>query len=306
VFGSAAAASALARLTTEQARWALSYAAQQAAGITSWRRAAEHVEKAFVFAAMPARNGVMSAEMVAAGFTGVNDVFTGAQNFFLTFGAEPKPELLVEALGERFEIANTTIKKWSVGSPAQSVLDGVAILMNEHRLDHKTIATISIRMAPLELDTVDNRAMPDISLQHLVSVLLIDGDLTFASSHDEERMHDPAVAAFKRKLTLVPDPQIERQRAQVTITTADGRTLTHRATAVHGTPENPMNQADVTHKALGLMAPMLGEARAHELIDAIWDIEKLADVRDLRPLLGRAATSQSVVPAKAGTHDHRG
>ena len=288
VFGAAAGAAALVRLTPEQAGWALSYAAQQAAGITSWRRSVEHVEKAFVFAAMPARHGVEAAAMVASGFTGVNDVFTGAQNFFITFGREPRPELLVDALGERFEVMGTTIKKWTVGSPAQSVLDAVQTLMNAHRFDHRDIADIPIRMFPLEINTVDDRAMPDISLQHLVAVLLIDRDLTFASSHDEERMHDPAVLALKRKITLLSDPGVERQRALVTIGLADRRSFSHRATAVHGTPDNPMSAQDVTHKALGLMTPILGEAGARGLVDAIWTIDKIADVRALRRLWGTA------------------
>jgi 2-methylcitrate dehydratase PrpD len=288
VFGSAAAASALSGLNAEQSGWALSYAAQQAAGVTSWRRSVEHVEKAFVFAAMPARNGVTAATVVASGFTGVNDVLTGAQNFFIAFGQEPQPELMIEALGERYEILHTTIKKWTVGSPAQSVLDAVHKLMREHRIDHRQIAEIPIRMAPIEIDTVDDRAMPDISVQHLVSVLLIDGDLGFASSHDDARMHDPAVRALKRKITLLPDPDVERQRALVTVVLADGRSFAHRATAVHGTPDNPMSMAEVRHKAAGLMLPVLGDAITRELIDALGNIEQIDDVRALRRLL-RAA-----------------
>lgn len=286
VFGSAAAAAALAALPAEQVRWTLSYAAQQAAGITSWRRAIEHVEKAFVFAGMPARHGVESAVLVASGFTGVNDVFTGAQNFFITFGQDPKPDLLVDELGERFEIMRTTIKKWSVGSPAQSVLDAVQVLMQANQFSHGDIAEIAIRMFPLEIDTVDDRAMPDISLQHLVAVLLIDGDLTFASSHDEQRMHDPVVLDIKRRITLVPDPGVERQRALVTIGLADGRRLSHRATAVHGTPDNPMNAEEVTRKARGLMAPVIGEATTRTLIDKLWAVDRIADMRELRQLLG--------------------
>jgi 2-methylcitrate dehydratase PrpD len=291
VFGSAAAASALARLTPEQTGWALSYAAQQAAGITSWRRAVEHVEKAFVFAALPARSGVNAAIMVAAGFTGVNDVFTGAQNFFISFGQEPKPELLVDELGERFEILNTTIKKWSVGSPVQSVLDATQMLMSTHQIEHGRIADVLIRMAPIEIDTVDNRAMPDINLQHLVSVLLVDGNLTFASSHDEARMHDPAVLALKGKIKLQPDPDVERQRALVTVTTVDKRSYAHRATAVRGTPDNPMSDDEINAKAMDLMESVLGRARTRELIDLIWTIDEVADVRVLRRLLGPADTA---------------
>jgi 2-methylcitrate dehydratase PrpD len=285
VFGSTATASAIAGLSAEKVGWALSYAAQQAAGVTSWRRATEHVEKAFVFAGMPARSGVEAAAMVAAGFTGVNDVFTGAQNFFITFGQESRPELLIEGLGERYEICQTTIKKWTVGSPAQSVLDGVQTLVNAYGIDHQDIAEIVIRMAPLELETVDDRAMPDISLQHLVALLLLDGDLTFDSSHDEARMQDPAVIALKRKITPVADPAREARRAHVTITMRDGKSMSHQAQHVHGTPENPMTNDEVSRKALGLMTPVLGPAKVQELIDALWAIERVGDVRDLRRLL---------------------
>jgi 2-methylcitrate dehydratase PrpD len=288
LFGSTAAASALARLSPEQVGWALSYAGQQAAGMTSWRRAVDHVEKAFVFAGMPARNGVEAAAMVGAGFTGVNDVFVGAQNFFITFGQDPNPELLVEGLGERYEILDTTIKKWTVGSPIQSVLDAVNILMREGNIAHGQVSGIVIQMTPAEIDTVDGRAMPDISLQHLVSLLLIDGDLTFDSSHDHARMRDPAVMALKQKITLVPDSSRERRRAHVSITTSNGRKFSHQAGPVHGSPENPMSREDVTRKALGLLVPVLGQTAAQELADVLWNVEKLENVRELRRYLRSA------------------
>ena len=98
-----------------------------------------------------------------------------------------------------------------------------------HAVDPQTISELAIRMTPLELETVDDRAMPDISLQHLVSLLLLDGDLTFDSSHDDGRMHDPAVVALKQKITLVPDPTREIRRAHVTMTMRDGTTIAHQA-----------------------------------------------------------------------------
>jgi 2-methylcitrate dehydratase PrpD len=288
VFGATAAASALSDFSPQQVGWALSYAAQQAAGITSWRRAVDHVEKAFVFAGMPARNGVEAAAMVAAGFKGVNDVFSGAQNFFITFGQNPNPELLVDGLGERYEILETTIKKWTVGSPAQSVLDAVSLLVRQNSIQCGDISEIAVRMTPAEVDTVDNRAMPDISLQHLVSLLLIDGDLTFDSSHDHERMRDPKVIDLKQKVILVPDPSRERRRAHVTITTSKGRSSSHQAGPVHGSPENPITREDVTRKALGLFTPVLGQTAAQELTNVLWSVEKLKNIRELRRYLRSA------------------
>ena len=89
LFGAAAAAGALAGLDVPRSRWLLSYAAQQAAGITSWARDEEHIEKAFHFGAMPASRGVLAASLVAFGFSGVDDVFSGPRNFFEAFSAGP-------------------------------------------------------------------------------------------------------------------------------------------------------------------------------------------------------------------------
>src|SRR5437660_8340917 len=116
-FGAAAAAGALASLDERGVRHLLSYAAQQASGISCWMRDGEHIEKAFDFGGMPARNGVAAAAMVAHGFTGVEDVFSGERNFFVAYGSRPDPTVLAGGLGATYEILNTDTKRWSVGCP---------------------------------------------------------------------------------------------------------------------------------------------------------------------------------------------
>src|SRR5579863_6380350 len=95
-FGSAAAAACAASLNARQMRWLLSYTAQQASGLASWQRDTDHIEKAFDFAGMPARNGVTAALLVEAGGTGVDDVFSGTDNFFQAFVPKNDSRLLIE------------------------------------------------------------------------------------------------------------------------------------------------------------------------------------------------------------------
>ena len=71
--------------------------------------------EAFVFAGMPARNGVTSAFLVKSGWNGVEDIFSGADNFFAAYAPKAQPARLIEKLGERYEITQTDIKKWTVG-----------------------------------------------------------------------------------------------------------------------------------------------------------------------------------------------
>src|SRR5215475_8896512 len=81
-FGAAAAAASLLGLDARRVRHVLSYAAQQASGVPYWHRDTEHVEKAFDFGGMGARNGVAGALMVDAGFSGIDDAFSGRNHFF--------------------------------------------------------------------------------------------------------------------------------------------------------------------------------------------------------------------------------
>jgi hypothetical protein len=67
--------------------------------------------------------------------------------------------------------------------------------------------------------------------------------------------------------------------------TRDGGELSHRTPAVRGTPDNPMERQEVEDKAFDLLAAPLGEGKARDLIDRIWNIEQVANVRDLRTLL---------------------
>ena len=289
MFGAAAAAGALAGLRQRQVRYLLSFTAQQASGISCWMRDIEHVEKAFDFGGMPARNGVAAATMVAHGFTGVDDVFEGERNFFVAYGRKPDPALLTRGLGAVYEIMNTNIKRWSVGSPIQAPLDSLLTLIRKYQIKADDVDALVVRVAHQGANTVDNRAMPDVCMQHMCAVMLIDGKVTFASAHDQKRMRDRKVLALRERIQLRGDDALSAampsRQAMVEITLRGGRALSYHTKAVRGSMENPMNRAEVTEKCHDLMAPVIGKLRAGELCDVVWSLEKVRDIRSLRPLL---------------------
>src|SRR5262245_58213250 len=294
-FGAAAAAGALAGVNTDRARWLLSYAAQQCSGVSCWMRDEEHIEKSFDFGGMPARNGVVAAAMVASGCTGVEDVFSGERNFFVAYdethriGKSPAPERLVEGLGTTFEIMNTNIKRWSVGSPIQAPLDSLLDLIREHGIRADDVEKLTVRVARQGANTTDNRTMPDICMQHMCAVMLLDGIVTFISSHDEKRMKNLRVLALRQRITLIGDEELTRalpsRQGIVELRLKDGSSMMHHTKAVRGTAQNPMTRAEVDEKAFHLMAPILGKPRARRLCDAVWALERVSSMRKLRPLL---------------------
>jgi len=288
-FCASAAAASIIGLDAQQMRWVLDYAAQQASGITAWRRDVDHIEKAFVFGGMPARNGVTAALVVSSGWTGLDDIFMGPGNFFAAYAPDADRGELTDGLGERFEVARTDIKKWTVGSPIQGVLDCIELIRSDHAFTSDRVARVTVHLAPTVAEVVDNREIANISLQHMVAVMLLDGTVSFHAAHDTARMHDPAALRERAKVTLVHDRDLDAflpvRVAVVEIELTDGTVLRERVEAVRGTPRNPMSRAEVVAKSRDLIEPVLGADKSARLIESIYAIEDITDIRQLRPLL---------------------
>ena len=286
MFGAAAAAGALAGLDADRVRHLLSYTAQQASGLSNYARDTEHVEKAFIFGGMPARNGAAAATMVASGMTGIDDSFAGDRNFFFAFGPNSNPEELTRGLGEVYEITNTNIKRWSVGSPIQAPLDSLSELIKTHKLKATDVEKAVIRVSHRGASTVDNREMPDICMQHMVAVMLLDGTATFQAAHDEKRMRDPKVLEVRRRVELFGDDELQRamrsRQGIVELTLRDGHASAPHNQAVRGTAEIRGPTGGVDREGLPLLAGVLGKSAHGGLMDAVWGIERVRNVRTLR------------------------
>ena len=292
LFGAAAAASCAASLNAQQMRWMLGYTAHQSSGLGAWNRDTEHVQKAFHFGGMTARSGVTSALLVQAGWTGVDDILSGKDNFFAAYNPHADPAGLIDKLGERYEVTRTNIKKWPVGSPIQAALDAIEILRKQRAFEAAQVQQVTVQLATDEAAIVNNREIPDICLQHMVAVMLLDKTVSFVSAHDQARLKDPATLRERAKVQLIPDQELERlmplRVAIVNVTLADGSHLTQRVDNVRGTPENPMTSYEIVTKASDLMTPILGAAKSSKLIQTVFGLEAVSDVRQLRPLLQRS------------------
>jgi 2-methylcitrate dehydratase PrpD len=291
-FGAAAAAGCAAGLNAQQMRWLLDYSAQQSSGIAAWQRDTEHTEKAFVFAGMPARNGVTGALLVQIGATGVDDILSGTDNYLEAYVPKANPATLIDKLGERYEITRTTIKRWTVGGPIQAALDALEALLKRRPFGADQVKQLIVKLGPRMGTVVDNREMPDICVQHMLAVMLIDKTASFGAAHDKPRMKDPAVLKQRAKIQLALDPaiepNIEARQAIIEVTLTDGTHLTEHVKAVRGTPENPMTGDEVIAKARDLITPVLGASTGAKLIERVLDLENVKNVRELRPLLQRA------------------
>jgi len=295
VFAAGAAAGCAASLNKQQMRFLLDYTAQQTSGIGAWARDAEHMEKAFLFAGKPAAGAVTASILIHSGWTGVDDIFSGSDNFFDAYAPRENGQLkadpaqLVEKLGERYEITRTNIKKWTVGSPIQAPLDALVGFQQKRAFNADDVQKVVVRVASDEANTVSNRDIPDICMEHMVAIMLLDKTVTFSSAHDKARMKDPAVLKQRTKVQVLADPRIDarrpRREAIVELTLKDGTQLTDWIRDVRGTAENPMTRQEVVDKARDLITPVLGAAPCLALISKVLLLESLRNIRELRPVL---------------------
>jgi 2-methylcitrate dehydratase PrpD len=232
---------------------------------------------------------VTAALLVQAGGTAVDDIFSGADNFFQGFVPLNNPEMVIDKLGERYEVTRTNVKKWTVGAPIQAPLDALDNLIRRNGFHADQVKQVVVRVAANEATIVDNREIPDICLQHLIAVMLLDKTVSFKSAHDEARMKDATVLKQRAKVRLIHDEDLEklmpRREAVVEVTLNDGKTFSDRVGNVKGTAENPMTREEIIAKARDLITPTMGTVKTQKLIGTVFALERVKNVVELRPLL---------------------
>jgi 2-methylcitrate dehydratase PrpD len=199
---------------------------------------------------------------------------------------------MLDKLGERYEVTRTNIKKWNVGSPIQAPLDCLYNLFKRRSFNADDVQKVVVRVGTSGADITNNREMPDICMQYMVAVMLVDKTASFKAAHDVDRMNDPAVLEQRAKIQLIPDADLEklypRRAGIVELTFKDGSTLAERVDDTRGTLENPMTREEVVGKCQDLMSNHLGTAKSKRLIETILNCGNVKDIRTLRPLLQRA------------------
>jgi 2-methylcitrate dehydratase PrpD len=163
------------------------------------------------------------------------------------------------------------------------------ILKEKHQLTTEDIESITAFVPSNVAHVVNNRTMPDVNVQYILAVAMLDGDLTFEAAHSYDRMNDPEVVDLKQRVSLVADTALGAAKVPrqgiVEIITKDGSMLREHVVNARGSAGNPMSTQEVEEKSRKLLSPILGQDRLQKLINAVWNLEEVKNVRELRPLL---------------------
>jgi 2-methylcitrate dehydratase PrpD len=162
-------------------------------------------------------------------------------------------------------------------------LDALETMLKRDSFEADQVREIVVRMDP-RTSVVNNREMPDVCIQHMLAIMLLDKTVTFRSAHDKPRMQDPTVLKHRAKVRLDPPAG----QPLLTIVLSDGKKITQDVGPVLGTEGNPMTRVQVVSKARELMTPVIGASGSGKLIERILDLENIKSVRELRALIQRS------------------
>lgn len=291
VFGAAAAAGKLLRLTPEQMLAGFGIAYSQAAG--NRQCILDGALSKRLQAGQAASAGVFSAVLAQTGFTGAKNIFGGRFGFFELYqpnGADPS--LLLRDLGTAFRGEALSYKPYPCGRPLHAAIDAALAARAQLQITgDDDIAAVTIEADPaghsdqFQGSPAKRRPTQVVEAQFaqpfLVATALVHGRVGIS---EVDGLGDAAVLALSDRITGISRADRRKGEIGMTVTRTDGRTVTIDATDPIGSPQKPLTDAQFDAKfrdcARNAARP-LSDTSIDAALAAIGRLERLADVREL-------------------------
>jgi 2-methylcitrate dehydratase PrpD len=164
-----------------------------------------------------ARNGIFSAELANAGWTGVDDALLSRFGYFTLYGAGCKdPEILIKDLGRKY-YGEAYFKPYPSGLPTHTGIDAALALLKNHDINVEDIETININL-PTGTIGRSYYAKPFVLRGFPHADAIFSNPYTICSTllfkkcnlynFTEEALRDPRLVALTNKSKLVEKPEV--------------------------------------------------------------------------------------------------
>jgi 2-methylcitrate dehydratase PrpD len=291
--GTVAAAAAVGKLVgldADRLQHALGSAGTQAAGL--WEFLRDAADSKQLHTAKAAADGLLAADLAREGFTGARRILEGPQGMAAGMSTDADPARLTDRLGSRWAMTETSYKWHAACRHTHPAADALGELLRRERLAHDRVAGVTARVHQGAIDVLGPVVVPTtvhqakFSMGTVLGLIAVHGKAGLAE-FEEHALGDPRVAAFRERVRMVLDPEVDaaypqRWVGKVEVRTVDGRTLTARVDVPKGDPGNSLSRAEIEEKAVRL-ARFRGAATEAEVRAAIARIFRLEE----EPRLGR-------------------
>ena len=300
VFGAAAASARLLGLTLEDTRHAIGIAASKSAGI----RAAFGTMTKPYHAGAAAENGVVAVKLAQRGYRTDPNALDGQWGFFQVAGGGIDPELFRSKLGNPYTLVDpgVSIKPYPCGSLAHPSMDAMLELILEHDVKPETVEEIRLGTSSNVLNALRYREPQGeleakFSIPFCLAVLVLERKAGIVEFTDEVVMR-PDVREMMGRVTPYLHQGIEavgfeRIRSLIEVKLRDGQVLSKEASTSRGTPERPMTPTELAGKFHDCAQGVIFEVREKEVLDLVYALENMDDVKRLTGLLTGPVLSQA-------------
>lgn len=280
----AAAVAKLYRLDVEQTMHALGSAGTQAAGL--WEFLRDAADSKQLHTAKAAADGLMAAWIARQGFTAARRILEGAQGLAAGMSSDANPGRLVDRLGQRWALAETSYKWHASCRHTHPAADALQQLMQRERIEHGDIVEVTARVHQAAIDVLGPVTSPatihqaKFSMGTVLGLIAVHGKAGLME-FEHHALADQEVGAFRGKVRMALDEEVnaaypERWIGKVEVTTVDGRRLSARVDVPKGDPGNTLSRSELEEKAV-FLAGFREAASAEEmrfLIARIWKLEQ--------------------------------
>jgi 2-methylcitrate dehydratase PrpD len=294
--GTLAAAAAVSHLLgadEEVMLHALGSAGTLAAGL--WEFLRDAADSKQLHTAKAASDGLLAAYLARDGFTGATRILEGEQGMAAGMSSDAEPERLVEGLGERWAVPETSFKFHASCRHTHPAADALLAGMNEHELAADQVTGVRARVHGAAIDVLGPVSDPrtihqsKFSMGFVLALIAARGSAGI-DDFTEEALEDPELRGFSERVEMVFDPEVDaayprRWIGLVEIETAGGGRITSRVDVPKGDPGNTLSREELEEKARRLAAFQGGasEEEMDRVIGRVWDLDREPGVRDLLP-----------------------
>lgn len=276
---SAVSASVLLGLNREQMQVAMCLAAYQAAGPDNMTKDPAHMGKTFQVGAAN-RNGVTAALLARDGCHAPLDILDGSHSLFDAYLGAPDAGVdMVKGLGAYYSITDVMHKRYPVGSPNQTYLQGLFGLIGKHALQPRDIAEIEVQIPQRGLKRIPTTRHASISALSVCAIAAAHGKLDFYRLHDPAGAMDTAARDMQGRVKFIGREDWKElqagHRAIVTIRTRAGDSFTEEVW------HRPMDAAELDNKFHSLVEPRFGKEKARRVEGLLKQLGAAATVKDL-------------------------
>ncbi len=316
VFGAAVTAAKLLGLSEEQMLSAVGIAGSMAAGSLEFLADGSWTKR--LHPGLAAQSGILAAKLAAEGFRGPASIIEGRDGFLSAYSRNSLPDLVLQNLGNNFEILRTSIKPHACCRYLQSPIDGLIELAVTHDIRPEQVARVEIAVLeagwPLVCEPRERKYSPSnlvdaqFSMPFGAAVALTyrDAGLDRFSDHN---LRSPQIQELMGKVVMIKDVQIEKNfpsewPARVQVHLTNGQQFEKYIRFPKGDPENPLNWQELSAKFSSLAGRVFPKMRCAEIVDYVENLDHPAAIRDLWKLtsLSTVAVAEPVRGA-AASHD---